>query len=116
MGSYKFNATGTFPDPTETQWIDRSEKGVSGDGHSIYPLPRKFQLKWDFMTMDDFKTLQDLYNTVQSTGTFVATLPQYGQPWGFYSYTGCTMKEPSMGAFFETYVSDVTVLVVNVIT
>lgn len=96
--------------------MDRTEKGVSGDGHSIYPLARKFEMRWDLLSSDEFKGVQDFYNLVQSTGTFVATLPQFGQTWNFFSYTGCVMKEPSVGAYFETYLSDVRLLIVSIVT
>src|SRR5690349_4879054 len=115
-GDYKFNVTGTFPDPTEAGWIDRNEKGVSGDGHSIYPLARKFELRWNLLSMEEFQTIVGFYNLVQSTGSFIADLPRYAQPWAFTSYTGCVMKEPSTGKFFETYVQDVSLLIVNIIT
>lgn len=116
MGSYKFNATGTFPNPTEARYIDRDEKGISGDGHAIYAAPRKFEMKWEFMTMDDYKIVQDFYNLIQSTGTFAATIPQYGQVWNFYSYSGCTMREPQTSYFFETYVSNVILTIMGILT
>ena len=113
-GTYAFNGVSLTHLPTTAKWVDRSLIGVSGNGRPTYPAVREFEMKWDFLDASEFSQIQYLYNSIQSTGTLVVDLPKQGTaPYQFYSYTGCTLQEPTVGVFFETYVSDITLLILR---
>ena len=113
-GTYSFNGTSLLLMPTEARWVDRAMIGITGNGRPTYPASRQFEMKWGFMSMTEFHQVQGFYNSIQSTGTVVVDLPKQGTtPYQFYSYSGCTLQEPNVGVFFETYVSDVSLLILK---
>lgn len=113
-GTYSFNGSTLLLMPTEAGWVTRDEIGISGNARPTYPAVRQFEMRWEFMDMASFAQIQALYDAIQSTGTVVVDLPKYATaPYQFYSYSGCTLKEPSVGNFFEQNVTDVSLLILR---
>ncbi len=112
-GTYAINGIGLCP--STGRWLKRESIGIDGSGHPVYPATREFELKWDYLSADDFENLQTLYASVATTGTCVARLPQYAaNSWTYYNYSGCVLNEPEVGEFFEEHYSDVVLLVTNI--
>ena len=110
-GTFSINGT-EIECPTEHGWIERSNLGDSGDGHSVYPAVRQYQLRWNLMSPDNYYEIQTFYNAVGSTGTVVVGLPQYGAAtYEFYNYSGCVLAEPYHRGFFSENYIDVVLLV-----
>ena len=116
-GSFSVNGVTLLMQPTEHSWVDRTNLGISGDARPTYPSVRQYQLSWNFMSMEEFAQLHSFFEYSQHSGTLVVDLPKYATtPYQFYSYSGCTMEEPKAGKFFESYASDVNLLILKVRT
>lgn len=116
-GTYAINNTDLTLQPSEGQWLTRTDYGVDGGAHTIYALPRKFELKWDLISPTDLKQIIDFYNAVGNTGTVVFCLPKWGDAdYQFYNYSGTTVAEPEVGAYFQGYIQSVKMLVMNIRT
>lgn len=104
--------------PTTGQWLPRQPLDVAGDNRPIYPGVRTFELRWVLTSYADWANLQYQFDQIESSGEHVVTLPGYpsatGQSYAFREYSGCTMSEPAVGVFFETYPSDVVLLIGNI--
>lgn len=115
-GSHAINGTNFLLQPTDHGWEGRNELGTDGNGHPIYPAVRQYELFWGLAHPNDVKQLIDAYNTVQNTGTVAFDLPEYGaSDYIFKTYSGCTMREPQLGKYFEGHIKDVrlTILLVR---
>ena len=114
-GSYAFNGTDLTLQPTEGRYIERNNYGVDGGGHPVYPAIRSFELSWALMPTSDAKQIIDFYNAVGNTGTVVACLPQWGNVgFNFVNHSGCTLAEPTVGAYFIDHVQDVRLVIMGV--
>jgi len=115
--TYKVNGSAITLQPTSGKWANRDSIGVDGNGHEIYTGKREFEMRWGFMSASEFNELIGFFNAIGNTGTAVVSLPQYGaSAYTFYAYSGCVLREPEAGEFFEEYVSDVSLLVVKIST
>jgi hypothetical protein len=114
-GSYAINGTNLLLQPTEAGWVDRPLIGISGNGRATYPGVREFEMTWGLMDMASFNQIQAAYYSIQSTGTLTFDLPKFNTiPYTFYSYAGCTILEPTVGKFFEQWVTDVKLTILQV--
>ena len=114
-GTYAFNGTDLTLQPTEGRWIERNNYGMDGGGHPIYPAIRSFELTWALMPTSDAKQIIDFYNSVGNTGTITSCLPQWGNVgFNFANYSGCTLAEPTVGAYFVDHVQDVRLVIMGV--
>lgn len=116
--------------PTFGQWLPREPLGIDGNGHAVYPALREFEMTWDLMDLDTAHQLQDFYDDTLVTGTVVVDLPlfnsdniHHGTPpidtrdtYNFFSYTGCVLREPEFGQYFEYARGDVKLLIVRIRT
>lgn len=115
-GSYAVNGVNLLLSPTYGGWSERSELGIDGNGHPIYPAVRQFELYWGLAHPNDVKQILDAYATVANTGTVSFDLPEWGaSDYLFKSYSGCTLREPQVGNYFAEHFEDVrlTVLLVR---
>lgn len=115
-GSYAVNGANFQLQPTQGGWGNRSEIGIDGNGHPIYPAVREYNITWGLASPSDVKQLVDAWETVSNTGTVAFDLPQWnGSGYLFQTYSGCTMREPQIGNYFNGYIQDVrlTVLLVR---
>lgn len=116
-GSFAVNGTNLILPPTTSGWGARSELGIDGGGHPIYPAVREYEMTWGLAHPNDVKQLLDAYAICASTGTVVFDLPQWSADgYIFYSYSGCTMREPKVGDYFNEYIEDVKVNILMVRT
>ena len=114
-GSYGIGDVEFDLQPTSGRWIPQSPAGITGDGHPIYPKVRTFQLGWGLMSISEFDDIRDHYKTTQITGTAVVALPDLdASSYTFRNYSGCTLQEPEVGQYFTTYITDVSMFVLNI--
>lgn len=115
-GTYAINSTSLLLSPTEAGWENRTELGIDGNGHPVYPAVRQFEMMWGLAHPNDVKQIWDAYTIVSNTGTVAFDLPEWGAgDYIFKTYSGCTMREPQVGNYFEGYFKDVklTILLVR---
>lgn len=112
-GTYAVNAVNICPE--NGHWIPKPAIGIDGNGHSIYPAFKDFELSWGFISMSDFSTLYDAYLLVSNTGTITVDLPDItASDFRFTRYSGCIVHEPQVGEYFEGYVTDVRLLITSI--
>lgn len=115
--TYKINGTTITTQPETGKWLDRDVIGRDGNGRQILVGPREFEMKWGLLSYADWAQLRTFFGSIGATGTAVVDLPQYSaSSWGFISYSGCILNEPTVGTFFEEHVSDVRLIVSKVTT
>ena len=113
----KINGTTISTQPSEHGWVSRNPLGVNGLGHSIYPATREYELLWDIIDATTYNQLQAFYTACDPTGTVVVTLPQFANSsYTSVDYSGCILREPQYGGYFEQHYQDVILLIVNVRT
>lgn len=116
-GTYALNNIDLTLQPSTGKWVTRTDYGVDGGGHPVYATPRKFEMAWDLISTADAKQLIDFYNIVGSTGTITACLPEWGNVgYVFRNYSGCTLQEPEVGDYFQTYIDSVKMTILNIRT
>ncbi len=105
-------------EPTSGRWMPRRPLDVQGDNRPIYPGVRTFELRWQLASYADWAALQVSFDSIESSGDNVVTLPAYptetGSSYAFREYSGTTMSEPLTGPLFETYPSNVVLLIGNI--
>ena len=106
--------------PTAGRWIGQRPVDVQGDNRPIYSGVRAFELRWVLVSYAEWANFQVLFEAIQASGTVTARLPRFptatGSTYGFAVYSGCTMAEPIIGAFFEEHPTDVVLLIGNIVT
>lgn len=116
-GTYAFNNNNITLQPTTGKWTERSSYGIDGGAHPVYSSLRNFELTWVLISPEDAKQIIDVYNSVGSTGSVVACLPEWGAvEYIFRNYSGVTMEEPSVGTYFQGFIQEVKLLLLNVRT
>lgn len=117
-GDWEINSNEILP-PTTGRWLPRRPLDVQGDNRPIYPGVRSFELRWQLVSNEDWATLQANFRTVESSGTVTVRIPEFptvtGAAYAFREYSGCTLSEPIIGAFFETYPRSVVLIVNNIV-
>ena len=116
---YKINNTILLTQPTAGQWTPRESLGIDGNGHAIYPYMREFEMDWDLIDLDTSNQLQTFYDTVSNTGTVSVDLPYFndvGATGTFQTYSGCVLREPEFGQYFEYYRENAKLLIVRIRT
>jgi hypothetical protein len=116
-GSYSFNNVDLTIPPSTGNWKERPNYGIDGGGHTIYSSVRDFEMKWDLISVANLATIIGIYNGVGNTGTAVSCLPEWGNAnYLFKNYSGTVLQEPTVGEYFQEFVQDVTLLILNVRT
>lgn len=116
-GTYAVQGTDLTLQPTEGKWNQRDSHGYDGSGHPIYSSFRTFELTWQLISTSDLSQLITFFNQVSSTGTVAVDLPQYGaSSYLFHRYSGCTLNEVSVGAYFLDHAQDVSLLILQIRT
>lgn len=113
--AFKINSTLLTHQPTEHSWNNREAIGTDGNGRNIYPAPRAYELKWDFLDTAEFNEIYGYYALIGNTGTVSVDLPQYrSTTYQFHTYSGCILQEPTFEGYFENYYMNVRLLIVRV--
>lgn len=118
VNSFGFNGVTLTYQPTSHGFVPRSEIGIDGNGHAVYPALREYELNWDFLTIEEFNNLYGYFLATGATGTVVSSLPQW-PPVGvyqFYNYSGTVLREPTVSELYENYAKDVKLLIVRILT
>lgn len=113
----QINGTDLAMQPTNHNWVSRDNLGYSGDGHPIYSAVRSYKMIFNLESASDFNQLVTFFNSVSTTGTVVATLPQWaGATYNYVPYSGTVVNEPEFSNYFEEYAEEVTVLLTGIRT
>ena len=116
FNAFAFNGTVLNLQPSTHKWADSDVIGIDGGGRGIYPAYREYELKWDLMSTEEFRQVYNAYLSIGQTGSVVAALPKLDSAdYEFYNYSGCVLRKPTMGNYFQNWISDVTLLVVRVL-
>lgn len=116
-GTYGINGVNLLLPPTEGNWVQRDMIGLDGNGRSIYPAVREFEMRWELMPVSALQQIINAQLSVANTGTLVVDLPQWGaldEIW--YAYSGCFVQEPSVGPRFVDHYSNVRLIISNIRT
>lgn len=116
-GSYAFNGVDLTLPPSTGNWKERPNYGIDGGGHTIYSSVRDFEMTWDLISVSNLSTIIGIYNVVGNTGTAVSCLPDWGNAnYIFRNYSGTVLQEPTVGEYFQEFVQDVKLIILNVRT
>lgn len=116
-GTYAINDVDFSLQPTSGKWTERTRLGVDGAGHPVYPQVRGFEMTWNLISTADAQQIIGMYNAVSNTGTAVVCLPEWNNAhFEFKNYSGCTLQEPEAGEYFQGWITDFRLLVLNVRT
>lgn len=116
-GSFALNGSNLNLQPSTFGWENRDSLGTDGNGRLMYSSLGSFQLYWGLMSTSELNQLISIFDTVSTTGTVVADLPQWGHnDYYFKSYSGAIMQRPQVGEYFNTYVTDVRLILSNIRT
>lgn len=116
-GSYAFDNVNLTLQPTSGKWLERTQYGIDGGGHPVYPAVRSFELRWELISTSDAQQIIGIYDAVSNTGTVTVCLPEWGNVgFEFVNYSGCTLVEPEAGEYFQGWIMDFRLLVLNVRT
>ena len=114
---YRIDGTAIFS-PTSGRWVPRRPVDVQGDNRPIYAGVRAFEIKWRLTANEDWADLQVFFNRIAATGTHVVRLPGFPtasqQAHAFREYSGVTLAEPQVGPYFETFPTNVTLIIGNI--
>jgi hypothetical protein len=114
-GSYAVNGVTLTLQPTQGSWGAKDIIGRDGNGKAIYPALGDYTLSWGLVSTSEMKQLLDFYDTVSNTGTCVVDLPEWGRAdYSFLSYSGTYLSRPTVGAYFEHYVTEVSLLITSI--
>ena len=116
-GTYAFNGTDLLLQPTSGKWQERTNYGLDGGAHPVYPAVRNFELTWQLISPSDAQQIITFYNAISNTGTVVACLPEWGaSAYQFRNYSGASLQEPTVGEYFNEHITEVRLLILNVLT
>lgn len=116
-GTYAFNGTNLTLQPTEGKWGTPDSYGYDGAGHPILSAFRTFELRWQLISPSDLSQLETFFRQVSNTGTMNVDLPEWGAPqYRFRTYSGTTLNPLQVGAYFQEYTQDVTLLILQIRT
>lgn len=112
--------------PTQFTWLSRPVVDQQGDNRPIYAPVRQAQLRWQLEFYEEASILLATFNEMQASGTAVVRIPALpnftpypaatGTPYQFREYSGCTLSEPQLGAFFEGFPTEVLLVINNIFT
>ena len=115
--TYRLNGIEIDPQPTIGHWMPRESFGVDGNGHILYSPFRQFEMQWELTYPTGTQQLQNFFLSVNNTGTVVADLPQFAVgAYQFYSYSGCILREPEWGEYFNEHITRVVMTVTKIRT
>lgn len=113
--TYKLNGT-EIPQPTTGRWLPIPVLGKTGRGYPIYPQVAQFELRWNLSSVPDADQVRDFWTSVSLTGSVVVDLPRWnGSTYAFYSYTGCSLYRPEWNAYFSEHITDIVMIVGNIV-
>lgn len=116
-GTFAFNGTNINQYPTSHRWVERTQYGIDGGAHPVYPQVRAYEMTWNLISVGDAQQIINFYNLVGNTGTITACLPQWGAAdYRFKNYSGTTLEEPVMQGYFQGFIEELKLLVLNVNT
>jgi|WetSurMetagenome_2_1015567.scaffolds.fasta_scaffold1407832_2 hypothetical protein len=112
---FKFNGIDIL-DPTTHRWLPRNALGITGAGQPIYGGVREYELKWNLGSIGDYYQLLSAFTVLSGTNTIVVTLPKFTATgtYDFYDYSGCILREPEYGSWFNEYYQGASLLITNI--
>lgn len=115
-GSYAVNGTELSIQPTTGRWLSQNMVGINGNGVPIYPRVREFELRWNLGDPALADGLRSYFVALQFTGSVAFDLPKYtASDYQFYRYSGCVLYQPDRGVYFAEHITDIVMIVGNII-
>jgi len=115
--TYKINGIEIFVQPTFGRWISRRLIAYDGNGQPFYSGIRSFEMSWQLMDTSGANQLQNFFDNSILSGTVIVDLPRYGySSYEFFSYSGCYLHEPKWNNYFSEGITEVLLLVSNIVT
>lgn len=115
-GTYAINGTDLSIQPTSGRWLPQSLLGTSGGGIPIYPRVREFELRWNLSDPALVDQLRSAFTALGFSGSVVMDLPKYSaSTYLFQSYSGCSLYQPERGAYFSEHITEVVMVVGNIV-
>jgi hypothetical protein len=113
---YKINGTAFPTQPTSGRWMPREQLAIDGNLQAIYPLYYEFELSWQLTNPAQMNQLQGFFTGMSAIGNIVADLPTYAAATyvPFYAYSGCVVREPQMGVYFNEHHTDIKLLIAKI--
>jgi hypothetical protein len=110
--NFQINNTDLLTEPSDHGWQKRTALGYAGNAHAVYPAPRSYFFKFDWVDAASFAQLVGFYN--MCSGTIQASLPMWNSSTGgFASYNG-VLEEPSYSSSFEGFYGSVQFLLIDI--
>ena len=116
-GTFAFNDTNLNQYPTTHRWVERTQYGIDGGGHPVYPQIRSYEMTWNLISPENAQQIINFYNQVGNTGTITTCLPEWNaSDYRFKNYSGTTLEEPEMQGWFMGFIEELKLLVLSVNT
>jgi hypothetical protein len=113
--TFKVNGVALLIQPSDTQWLPRKELGVDGFNRKIYEPVYSYQLSFDVLSQAQFYQLLAFWQLMATQTTVTADLPdKTASTYTFKTYTGCTVDEPQVGAYFQNNQLSIKVTIRNI--
>jgi hypothetical protein len=114
-GSFALNGANFILQPSTSHWVERDIMGLDGNAHPVYPVYREYEMAWELAHPADVKQIIDVYNYLGNTGTTSFDLPEWGaSDYLYHEYSGCTLQEPTVGDYFNGWITGVRLLIMKV--
>lgn len=109
------NGTELSLQPTTHGWIPKVLLGKNGSGQGFYSPVQEYELNWEFMSASELNQVLGFFNSIGTTGTATASLPQYGaSTYTNFVYSGCVINQPELSVYFEQHTTSVKVILSNI--
>jgi len=116
-GTYAIGGTDLTLQPSQGGYLEKDIVGIDGNAHAIYATPRSFELNWQLISVGDYQQIVNAYNSVSNTGSVAVDIPEWGAPeYRFARYSGVILQEPTFSNYFNGYIENAKLLLVNIIT
>jgi hypothetical protein len=118
LNDLKINGISLPLQPSEHRWVDKDQIGTDGNGRAIYAVYREYELKWDFLSPDEFSTMNGYFLSIGQTGTANVDLPKYppSSTYQFQTYSGTILRELTYSNYFENYYQGVKMMIARIRT
>lgn len=101
-----------LPAPSRHGWKIPDDKGFNGNGAKQYTPYFTYELNWDELTQEEFRSIYNIWKGHYNSGTASVKIPEYNAAtYQFTTYTGVLMDQPSVGGYSENYVLSVNVVI-----
>ena len=110
--NFQINSTDLLTEPTNHNWVARTQLAFDGNAHPVYPANRQYQFSFDWIDAASFSQLENFY--LSCSGTIGVTLPAWNSATGGFASYNATLTEPTYSNSMEGFFGGVKLLLINV--